>query len=98
MLMPGNGSPQMMGSPSLSNQISSMGSPQMSEDQKPNPQQDSAADLVNRFGVIFQDLNNLASSFPAASTEFNLVKTALKNWLASASDGIATSGGESTTY
>lgn len=95
----GNGSPPQMGSPTLSNSISSMGSPQATpESQKPNPQQDQASNLINRFGVIFQDLQTLQSDIPGGDTEFNLVKDALKNWLAAKSDGITNSGGESATY
>lgn len=96
--MDGNVSSPQMGSPALSNQISSMGSPQMEQAQNPSPVQNQAADFINRFGVIFQDFKTLANEYPTAKDEFNLVVAAMKNWQAAASDAMANSGGESTTY
>lgn len=89
-----------VGNPSLSSQISSGLSPETSE-QKPAPQeqaQNPAVELINQFGSVYQDLKNLAAGHPSADNEFKKVEDALKNWLASASDAITTSGRESANY
>lgn len=87
-----------MASPSYANPISSMGAPQETV-QQPNPSAAKAQQLVDSFGQIFTPLNDLAGQFPGASNEFNMVVEALKNWLAKASDSIASEGGgNSPTY
>ena len=83
--------------PSLSTQISSGLTSEVPE-QKPASQENPAVDLINRFGSVYQDLKNLAGSYPSADNEFRKVEDALKNWLASASDAITTSGRESANY
>lgn len=92
-----NGMSSPAANPSLSSQISSGLQPQTS-DQKPAPQVNPAEELINRFGSVYQDLKNLAGSYPSADNEFKKVEDALKTWLASASDAITTSGRESANY
>ena len=92
-----NGQLSPTANPSLSTQISSGLAPENPE-QKPAPQENPAVDLINRFGSVYQDLKNLAGSYPSADNEFKKVEDALKNWLASASDAITTSGRESANY
>jgi hypothetical protein len=94
----GNGQMGNYGSPALSTEISSMGAPEIPVEQKPNPQQSKAIDLINRFGEVHQNFKNLQASFPGAETEFSEVENALKNWLVKARDSILNSGGESATY
>lgn len=89
--------PTASASPNLSSQISpGLQEPEM--EQKPAPQVNPAEELINRFGSVYQDLKNLASTYPSADNEFKKVENALKDWLASASDAITTSGRESANY
>lgn len=98
-MLNGNVMPQPTGSPALLNSVSSLGQPESSPEQKPNPVADQASQLINRFGSIMQTLNDLSSSFPTANKEYSEVVNALKNWLAKASDAITSGGGgEPTTY
>jgi hypothetical protein len=90
-------SDSMAANPAPSNTISSLGAPPPV--QQPNPSANKAQELINNFGNIFQQLNTLAGSYPGAGAEFNLVVESLKNWLAKASDSIASEGGmNSPTY
>src|SRR5258705_11766348 len=89
----GNVQTDSMANPSPSNTISSLGSPQESLPQQPNPSATKAQELIDNFGNIFQQLNTLAGSFPGAGAEFNMVVESLENWLAKASDSIASEGG-----
>ncbi len=83
--------------PNLYNQVSSMGMPQTSPNEKPIDQVSPAEKLINSFGSVVKDFQTLSSEYPNASSEFNEVVKALKNWLAKASDGISSgNGGEST--
>lgn len=100
MAFPTGGTAQAdsMASPSYANPISSMGAPEPPV-QQPDPSSTKAQQLVNNFGNIFTQLNDLAGQFPGAGDKFNLVVESLKNWLAAASDSIASEGGgNSTTY
>lgn len=90
--------PSATANPSLSSQISS-GLQEPPPEQKPAaPEVNPAEELINRFGPVYKGLKDLASSYPSASNEFSKVEDALKTWLASASDAIATSGRESANY
>jgi hypothetical protein len=96
----GNAQTEGAVNPSPANNISSLGAPpQENLPQQPNPQAAKSEELINNFGQVFQQLNTLASSFPGASAEFNMVVDALKAWLAKASDSAASEGvGNSPTY
>lgn len=101
MTFPTGGTAQAdsLSSPSYANPISSMGAPQEPPVQQPNPSATKAQQLIDNFGNIFTQLNDLAGQFPGASDKFNLVVDSLKNWLAAASDSIASEGGQNSgTY
>ena len=88
-----------LASPSYADPISSMGMAPQENVQQPNPTATKAQQLVDNFGGIFTQLNDLAGQFPGASDKFNLVVESLKNWLAAASDSIASEGGQNSgTY
>jgi len=83
--------------PALYNQVSSLGMPQNSPNEKPVETVSPAEKLINSFGSVVNDFQTLSTQYPNASAEYNEVVKALKNWLAKASDGISSgNGGEST--